>query len=99
MLEPTPNRRPAQKSLRITLAVIFITIAGSIVFGWFRWKRWDAEWRAVAPCEASGGLYQQPRLELKVPIFRQSDARWRTDKLGKTEATLGAEGRASSSQS
>lgn len=92
MLEPTPNRRPAQKSLRITLAVIFITIAGSIVFGWFRWKRWDAEWRAVAPCEASGGLYQQPRLELKVPIFRQSDARWRTDKLGKTEATLGAEG-------
>ena len=91
-IDPTQLHRPAQKSLRITLAVIFLTIAGSIGFGWLRWKRWDAEWKAIGPCEASGGLYQQPRLELKVPIFRQSDPRWGKDKLGNTEASLGAEG-------
>ena len=92
MPEPTPQQRAAKKSLRITLAVILITIVGSIAFGWFRWKRWDTEWRAIAPCAASGGFYQQPRLELKVPIFRQSDPRWSKDKLGKTENSLGAEG-------
>lgn len=84
--------RPAQKSLRLTLAVIGLTIVGSIVFGWLRWQRFDAEWRKIAPCEASGGLYQQPRLELKVPIFRQSDPKWAKDKLGKTDASLAAEG-------
>ena len=92
MPEPIPQHSAAKKSLRITLAVILITIVGSIAFGWFRWKRWDTEWRAIAPREASGGLYQQPRLELKVPIFRQSDLRWSKDKLGKTENSLGAEG-------
>ena len=92
MSEPTPPRPVAKKSLKVTFAVIALTMVGSIAFGWLRWKKWDAEWRELAPCEASGGLYQQPRLELKVPIFRQSDARWSKDKLGKTENSLGAEG-------
>ena len=91
-MDPMQLHRPARNTLRLTLAVLFLTIAGSMVFGWFRWKRFDAEWRTIGPCAASGGLYQQPRLELKVPIFRQSDARWAKDKLGKTDASLGAEG-------
>lgn len=89
---PTHLQRPAQKSLRITLAVIFLTIVGSIVFGRLRWQRFEAEWKKVGPCEASGGLYQQPRLELKVPIFRQSDPKWGKEKLGNTTASLAAEG-------
>lgn len=92
MTNPTPLKRPAPNGLRITLAVIFLTIAGSLLFGWLRWKRWDSEWRAIGPCAATGGLYQQPRLVLKVPIFRQSDVRWAKDRLGKTDASLAAEG-------
>ncbi len=89
---PVEIIRPSPKSLRITLAVIFLSIAGSLVFGWLKWKRFDEEWKKFGPCEASGGIFQQPRLELKVPIFRQSDARWAQDKLGSTEASLAAEG-------
>jgi len=89
---PVEIQRPSPKSLRITLAVIFLSMLGSLVFGWLRWKRFDEEWKKLGPCEPSGGVYQQPRLELKVPIFRQSDPRWGKDKLGSTEASLAAEG-------
>lgn len=86
---PQPGSR---RSLHITLAVILITIVGSIAYGWFRWHRWQQDWNRLGPLAPSGGLFFQPRLELDVPLFRQADDRWRKDKLGKTEASLGAEG-------
>jgi hypothetical protein len=89
---PIDLKRPQARSLRITIAVIVLTIFGSMFFGWLRWKRFDAEWKKIGPVEATGGIYQQPRLELKVPIFRQSDPKWGQDKLGTTPASLAAEG-------
>ena len=86
---PQPNSR---RTLRLTFAVIALTIAMSVFYGWWRWQRWQEDWNRLGPLEPSGGLYFQPRLELKVPSFRQGDDRWRNDRLGKTPATLGAEG-------
>ena len=86
---PQPN---SQRTLRLTIAVIVITIAASLFYGWWRWQRWQEDWNRLGPLEPGGGLYFQPRLELKVPSFRQADDRWRKDKLGNTPATLGAEG-------
>ncbi len=42
MSEPIPPRPAAKKSLKVTFAVILLTIVGSIGFGWFRSKKWDA---------------------------------------------------------
>ena len=86
---PHPN---ANRSLRLTILFIVLSIVGSLVFGWVRWYRWQQEWNRLGPIEPSGGLYFQPRLELPVPIFRQADDRWRNDRLGNTPASLGAEG-------
>jgi hypothetical protein len=86
---PQPN---ATRSLRLTLLVIALSIVGSLVFGWVRWQRWQQDWNRLGPLEPSGGLYFQPRLELKVPIFAQADERWRNDRLGNTPASLAAEG-------
>lgn len=49
-------------------------------------------WRTKQKIEASGGSYFFRRVELPVPLFRQGDDRWRSDLLGPTENTLGAEG-------
>lgn len=45
---PVEIQRPSPKSLRITLAVIFLSMLGSVVFGWLRWKRFDEEWKSSA---------------------------------------------------
>ncbi len=86
---PHPN---ANRSLRLTILFIVLSIAGSLVFGWVRWHRWQQDWNRLGPLEPSGGLFFQPRLELNVPSFRQADDRWRNDPLGNTPASLGAEG-------
>jgi hypothetical protein len=86
---PQPD---ARQTLRLTIAVIVLTIAGSLSYGWWRWHRWHEDWNRLGPLEPNGGLYFPSRVELKVPLFRQADERWRHDKLAKTEATLGAEG-------
>ena len=86
---PHPN---ANRSMRLTILFIVLTIIGSLVFGWVRWHRWQQDWNRLGPLEPSGGLFFQPRLELNVPSFRQADDRWRADPLGNTPATLGAEG-------
>ena len=82
----------SRRTLRITVAVIVLTIVGSIGYGWWRWQRWQEDWNRLGVLEPRGGLFFQPRLELKVPSFRQGDDRWRNDRLGNTPATLGAEG-------
>ena len=86
---PQPN---ANRTLRLTILFIVLSIIGSLVFGWIRWKRWQDDWNRLGPLEPSGGLFFQPRLELNVPIFRQADDRWRNDHLGNTPASLAAEG-------
>jgi hypothetical protein len=90
---PQPD---ANRTLRRTLLLIALTVIGSLAFHWYdHWqtrKRLEAEWSRLGPLEPSGGSYQRPRLELKVPAFRQADDRWRNDKLGTTPASLGAEG-------
>ena len=86
---PQPD---AKRTLRLTMLVIALSIVGSLVFGWIRWKRFQDDWNRLGLLEPSGGLFFQPRLELKVPSFRQADDRWRNDKLGNTPASLAAEG-------
>ena len=82
----------AKRTLRLTILFIVLSIIGSLVFGWIRWHRWQEDWNRLGALEPSGGLFFQPRLELNVPSFRQADDRWRNDPLGKTPASLGAEG-------
>ncbi len=91
---PQPD---ATRTVRRALLLIALTIVGSLAFhGYDHWqtrKRLEAEWSRLGPLEPSGGSFQRPRLDLKqVPLFRQSDERWRKDKLGNTTASLGAEG-------
>ncbi len=92
--DPIARSQPdAKRTLRLTLLFIALSIAGSLVYGWFRWKRFQEDWNRLGPIEASGGMYFQPRFELKkVPSFRQADDRWGNDLLGNTPATLAAEG-------
>ena len=80
------------KSLVLTLSILILTIVGSIVVDRVRWLAWEKDWAKLGPIDATGGLYFKPRLELKVPSFRQADERWHDDKLGHTPATLAAEG-------
>lgn len=86
-----PRPRP-RATLWITLGVIFLTVVGSLVYNWQRWKKFEAEWSRVGKGMApSGGLYM-PRKVIAVPYFHQSDERWRHDKLGEGESTLSQEG-------
>jgi len=82
----------ATRTLRFTILVIVLTILGSLVFGWIRWKRFQDDWNRLGVLEPSGGVFFQPRLELKVPGFRQADERWGKNHLGNTPASLAAEG-------
>lgn len=52
---------------------------------------WEA-WNTKGKLPPAGGRYFFRRVELPVPLFRQNDPRWGRDRLGPTEATLGAEG-------
>ena len=49
-------------------------------------------WARKGRIEPSGGRYFFARVELAVPEFRQGDERWRSELLGPTSNTLGAEG-------
>ena len=89
---PALTHADSRRTLRLTIAVIVLTIIASMGYGWWRWQRWQEDWSRLGALEPSGGLFFQPRLELKVPSFRQDDERWRNDRLGNTPATLGAEG-------
>ena len=82
----------AKRTLRFALLFIAISIIGTLVFHWFRWKQFQDDWNRLGSLEPSGGMYFQPRLELNVPSFRQADERWHNDRLGNTTASLGAEG-------
>ncbi|SRR5579862_1094152 len=55
------------------------------------------EWFSRGRLSPSGGWYFAREKIIPVPLFRQSDDRWRHDLLGDTPGTLGAEGCAISS--
>ncbi len=69
------------------LALLFGTFGGLI-----RYAQLQEEWAVRGKIEPSGGRYYDRRVELPVPLFRQGDERWRHDPLGRTPASLGAEG-------
>ena len=49
-----PQPRP-RRGLWITLAIIAITIIGSILFRYSQWKKWEAEWKRLGPIDPVGG--------------------------------------------
>lgn len=69
------------------LLLLFGTMTVLIIVG-----RIYESWGRKGKIEPSGGRYFFRRVEIAVPSFRQGDERWRGDKLGPTEGTLGAEG-------
>jgi len=69
------------------LVLVFGTFAAMIGYAHLR----DV-WARKGKIEPSGGRYFFHRVELAVPSFRQGDERWRSDPLGPTRNTLGAEG-------
>jgi hypothetical protein len=94
----SPLDLPKPKSkipLYIALAVILITVTGSLIYNHIRYKKWEEEWARLGPMEPSGGLPLYVRIN--VPLFRQSDDRWRKEKLAGGKTTLGQEGCAVSS--
>ena len=68
----------------------------TLVFGTFAamigYAHLQEVWARKGKIEPSGGQYFFRRVELAVPSFRQGDDRWRSDLLGPTHNTLGAEG-------
>jgi hypothetical protein len=72
---------------RIFLGLLLVIVC---LGGWGAW--WVKEWKRERPVAGSGGLYYPGRLELNVPQFFQSDARWAKDLLGSTPGKLAAEG-------
>lgn len=58
---------------------------------------WMADWMSLRPVASSGGLPFFRKVEILVPQFLQSDARWGAEPLGATPATLAGEGCAVSS--
>ena len=82
MTSPRPPLRQA-----VLFLVLFGTMAALIFMG-HRYQSWGRK----GALDPSGGRYFFRRVELAVPSFRQSDERWRSDLLGPTPGTLGAEG-------
>ncbi len=74
------------------LVLLFGTFAAMIGYAHL-----EEVWAHKGKIEPSGGRYFLRRVELAVPSYRQGDERWRSDPLGPTPATLGAEGCAVSS--
>jgi hypothetical protein len=66
-------------------------VVGTLV-GLIGYAEWEKGWSRKEKIEASGGRYFFRRVELAVPLFRQTDDRWANDLLGETVNTLGAEG-------
>jgi hypothetical protein len=96
-LPAPPAPQNSRRTLWITLGVIALSIAASLYYHRQKWLKWEAEWKRVGIIEPFGGVFQQPRLELNVPIFRQADDRWRAEQLGSGSNTLGSSGCAVSS--
>lgn len=71
----------------VLLALLFGTFAAMI-----HYAHLQEEWARKEQIEPSGGRYFFHRVELAVPSFRQGDERWRSDLLGPTHNTIGAEG-------
>ena len=86
---PQPRTR---RTLWITLSVIFLTIVGSIVYRYYQWKKWEAEWVQLGPIEPAGGLFFPTRVELPVPLFPQADEKWGEDKMAGGHTTMAQEG-------
>lgn len=76
----------------VLLALVLLVVAGV-----FYDLHLHEVWARKGKIEPSGGRYFFRRVELAVPSFRQGDERWRSDLLGPTENTIGAEGCAISS--
>jgi len=71
------------KIIGIAAAVLLpLILVSAMIFNW-TWKR------KLAP---SGGRYFFHRVELPVPQLFQGDDAWRSDLLGATDGTLGAQG-------
>ena len=74
-----------KRVLSIVIFVFVLFIAGLVLYIDWTWKR------QLSP---RGGRYFFHRLELAVPLFKQSDEKWRDDPLGGVpeNGTLGGEG-------
>ena len=91
-----PQPRP-RRVIWITVTILVLTMVASIAYRWVQWKKWEEDWKRLGAIEPYGGLFFPARVELKVPLFRQSDDRWRNDPLANGETTLAQEGCAVSS--
>ena len=79
------DRSPLQK---VALLVLLFGTFAVLIQSAYVWERWNTK----GPLDPSGGRYFFSRVELDVPLYRQADERWRSDLLGPTPNTLGAEG-------
>ena len=77
--------RHVKRRLPFVIFVFVLLIAGLAVYIDWTWKR------RISP---RGGRYFFHRLELAVPVFKQSDEKWRNDPLGGVpeNGTLGGQG-------
>lgn len=83
----TLDLRPNKWRRRIVAALIALLLVLSVAV-----VALVADWSAKRKISPHGGLYFPRRVELAVPQFRQSDPKWKLDRLGNTEGNLGAEG-------
>ena len=74
-----------KRVLPVIIFVFVLLIAGLAIYIDWTWKR------QLSP---RGGRYFFHRLELAVPVFKQSDEKWRDDPLGGVvgNGTLGGQG-------
>ena len=75
--------------LRQLVLLVLVFGAFAVLIGYAHMQE---VWARKEKIEPSGGRYFFHRVELAVPSFRQGDERWRSDPLGPTNGTLGAEG-------
>ncbi|MEA3187256.1 MAG: hypothetical protein QOD99_1086 [Chthoniobacter sp.] len=67
-----------------------LVVAGLVVAAMLALGSAHLLWKRKLPTR--GGLYFFQPVEIAAPQFRQGDERWRSDHLGATDGTLGAEG-------
>ena len=76
---------------RLRQCLLLVLVIGGLS-GLIEYSRLIVDWEKKGPITASGGRYFFRRVEIAVPQFKQGDDRWRTDALGPTATTIGAEG-------
>jgi len=81
------NRRFVRLSLAAAVLLLAAGLLGAAAYEYF----------SRGPLSPRGGFYFFGEHIIPVPLFRQSDDRWRHDYLGATDGTLGAQGCAISS--